>query len=163
MKASLNFTRRANANARQLGAALMEFALAATIFFMLLFGVVLWGLTMWEINTLHFAVERGARCAILPVPVTGTKLCVAGDTANDARVAAQAGAYGLSGGAGSSNALIGKNNFVEESRSVSVNGTSSFGTACMKTDSVPTFVSSVGLIFGPSAVKSVVYCRPTQN
>lgn len=44
---------------------MVEFAVAASLFFMLLLGVAFWGMTMWQANTLQYAVERGARCAII--------------------------------------------------------------------------------------------------
>lgn len=50
----------------QTGAAILEFAIGALLFLMLVMGAIVWGLSMWEINTLHYSIQRGARCDILP-------------------------------------------------------------------------------------------------
>jgi Flp pilus assembly protein TadG len=45
------------------GAALMEFAIAATVFFTALFGVIEFGRLLWTHNALRDAARRGARYA----------------------------------------------------------------------------------------------------
>ncbi len=49
---------------RQRGAALVEFAIVATVFFTALFGVIEFGRLLWTHNALRDAARRGARYAI---------------------------------------------------------------------------------------------------
>lgn len=52
-------------NKNQRGAALVEFALAAGVFFTVLFGIVEFGRLLWTHNALTDATRRGARYATL--------------------------------------------------------------------------------------------------
>jgi Flp pilus assembly protein TadG len=61
------------------GAQLVEFALASTIFFMTIFGVLGFGLAVWQYNMVADLAQEGARWAAVrgsstPAPATGGPL-----------------------------------------------------------------------------------------
>lgn len=158
----------------QAGVSLLEFSISAALFFMLLLGAVVWGLNIWEMNTLQYAVERGARCAILPVASNGSKLC--GSTTEFAAKSA----LGLSSPDGKTG-LVTDQNFTSPDTSLSTGNTigsepysfypnSSAGTptgnsttfyaSCVTTQSVGLFSSAMPLISAAGTAGTVRYCRP---
>lgn len=69
--------RSQSARNAQDGATLMEFSIAATVFFLALFGVLEMGRLLWTHNALTEAVRKGARYAVLNKkndPITNTQL-----------------------------------------------------------------------------------------
>ena len=68
---NINSTRRA---AGQRGAMLVEFALASTVFMMLVYGAISYGVMFWTKSTITHAAAEGARAAIRSTdPVAGAK------------------------------------------------------------------------------------------
>lgn len=57
------------------GASIVEAAVIAPLYFMLVLGILGWGLVMWSINSLQYAAEKSARCSVLPMPYSGSKQC----------------------------------------------------------------------------------------
>ncbi|MCA1630712.1 MAG: pilus assembly protein [Acidobacteria bacterium] len=55
---------RKNRRGGERGAALVEFAIAATVFLTVMFGVIEFGLVLWTHNALTDAARRGARYAV---------------------------------------------------------------------------------------------------
>ena len=55
---------RKNRRSGERGAALVEFAIAATVFLTVMFGVIEFGLVLWTHNALTDAARRGARYAV---------------------------------------------------------------------------------------------------
>lgn len=135
-----------------------EFAIAITAFFMLLLGIVLWGMTIWQVNTLHFAVERGARCAILTS-------CPDLPETFSAKEALGLSASSTGGGAEKYLLQSGKN----------LPGATTFYTACIRTidknetnaqsgkSAVDSIAGSVPLIQSFAKLSTVRYCRPVQG
>jgi Flp pilus assembly protein TadG len=149
---------------RQAGVALLEFAISATLFLMLLLGTIIWGLNIWEMNTLQYAVERGARCAILPVAPNGQKQC--GTTASFA--ANNAPGLNHQGGP------VSESNFLESTGTygytlttsaytASGSGTTTFDAACVLTQNVSFFGATTRLISVGEVAGTMRYCRPLQN
>lgn len=135
---------------RQSGAATLEFALAATLFFSLLLGAVIWALVMWQVNTAQHAVERGARCAILPYP-PGDQPRPCGDSPT-AYAATQS--FGLNNVTDSS---------YVSSQSVFGSGATAFIADCVTSSSSMTPITgSMQLIRLGSGALTVSYCRPQQ-
>lgn len=143
----------------QSGATMVEFAVASAVFFMLLLGLVLWGMTLWQANTLQYAVERGARCAI----ISG---CGAQPDAFAASQALGLATAGIGGGA---------EKYVVQSSGNSDVGTANFYTACVRTvdrtetnpptnkSAVDSIAGAVPLIRSLAKLSSVRYCRPVQG
>lgn len=57
--------RRKYIKATERGAALVEFAIAATVFLTMMFGVIEFGRALWVHNALSDAARRGARYAVI--------------------------------------------------------------------------------------------------
>jgi Flp pilus assembly protein TadG len=55
-------------NEKERGTAVVEFAIAATVLFILIFGIVEYGRLLWTHNALADATRRGARYAVLYGP-----------------------------------------------------------------------------------------------
>jgi Flp pilus assembly protein TadG len=69
-----NRTQIARRGAGQRGAVLIEFALASTIFLMLVYGAISYGVMFWVKSTITHAAAEGARAAIRSTnAVTGAK------------------------------------------------------------------------------------------
>jgi Flp pilus assembly protein TadG len=58
-------TRTRKDNKKQRGSTLVEFSIAATVFVMVMFGVIEFGRALWTHNALTDAARRGARYAIV--------------------------------------------------------------------------------------------------
>lgn len=135
----------------QSGSTLVEFAVAASLFFMLLLGAALWGMTMWQVNTLQYAVERGARCSIIGY----------------ADSTCQAQAVQNAPGLGSPSQIVSSNSFTVTSAQTNSFGTGQnagiFFTACVSTSGVGSIAGAVALIRSNLLLKSITYCRPAQG
>lgn len=147
------------ARSSESGAALLEFAISASLFFMLLLGIVLWGLTIWEMNTVQYATERGARCAILPSPATGSKECGSTDSF------ALSNAYGLN----STNILSGPASgyFSQNSEDVAyvpsgATSSTTYKTQCVTASNIGTIYGSLLLIKSGPSIGTTAYCRGQQ-
>lgn len=143
---------------RLAGVVVLEFAIAATLFFLLLLGALLWGLTMWELNTLQYSSERGARCAILISKECGTATNFAAQNA-----------YGLS----AANAgIVTADNFVFKNTPISYSTSTSdyekssridqYPVACVNTKDVGTIPGRIAFIGMSGTFGSIMYCRGTQ-
>lgn len=155
----------------QVGVSLLEFSISASLFFMLLLGAVLWGLNIWEMNTLQYAVERGARCAILPVSPTGQKLC--GVTTEFAAK----NALGLSSDDGKTGTVTSAN-FMVQTGTPNLAGTGSeqysfspgasatsatFNASCVTTKDINLFSAAMPLISAGGVAGTVRFCRVNQD
>lgn len=138
---------------------MLEFAISAALFFMLIFGAIIWSLTMWQVNTLQHAVERGTRCAILPVAPSGGKQC--GDytvfAANNAVALSTVNSTNFSGG----NQTF---TFTPAPTLYAAPSTGSLTSVCVNTTNVMNpFAVAPGLLKAGPSIGSVTYCRPKQS
>lgn len=148
------------------GVAILEFAIVSALFFMLLLGGIFWGLTMWQLNTLQYASERGARCAIL----------VSKEYCNTATTFAAENAVGLYSGGGG---IVTADNFAYNTLSAVTYNTSvslyqplsisaQYPVACVNTldtnnsGGVGTIPGNIGLISMGGTIGKISYCRGTQ-
>ena len=96
---------------RERGAALVEFAIGATVFLMVMFAVIEFGRALWVHNALADAARRGARYAVVNSAASSEavkNIVVYGDAAggteplvnnlSTANVSVTYSAFGLSGG-----------------------------------------------------------------
>jgi Flp pilus assembly protein TadG len=59
---------RSRRSTHQKGQALVEFGIAATVFFLILFGILEFGRALWTWNTIVQATRAGARFAVVEAP-----------------------------------------------------------------------------------------------
>ena len=108
-------TRRRASNRRHRGQALVEFALVAPVFFMLLFSIIEFGRALYYIQILNNAAREGARYAIVhgnestdPTgPPPGFPITTNADPyAGDAKLAVRNYAIGVIGNTGTSDFVV---------------------------------------------------------
>jgi Flp pilus assembly protein TadG len=65
--------RAGNGGRRQRGAVIVEFALVAALYLVLILAIVEFGILFWVNLTMQYAVREGARCAIVGCPGGGSR------------------------------------------------------------------------------------------
>lgn len=133
------------------GSSMLEFAISAALFIAILIGATIWALNIWRVATLQYAVEQGARCAILPGSSTGKK-CV------DAKTTANKNAFEMP--------EISQDNFKQDDKPNTFSDTSgvSVTTECVRTlNAANPFALASGLTRSGPGIGSVAYCRMKQS
>lgn len=133
----------------QNGVSMLEFSISAALFYLLILGIIIWALVMWQMNTVQYAVERGARCAILQSPPNDKpKLCI------DPLTYAADQSFGFSG--------VTNDMFELKSTPLGV-GATAYTADCVSTSTqMRSVAAAMPFIQLGSDQLQAIYCRPQQ-